>query len=136
MMRRKDGRLVVQRSTINGKGCFATVRLPARIKFGEFSGERISAREAGRRVARGGKISICEIDKRWSIDASRSGSPTACINHSCAPNSFSRVAHGRILFYALRSTVPGEEITLDYTPSQHPGRRCTCGSPQCHSVMR
>lgn len=117
-------------------GCFSHVRLPARKKFGEFVGEKINAREARDRVARGGKISICEIDHRWSVDASRSGSPTAFINHSCAPNSFVRVAQGRIWFHALRVIEAGEEVTLDYTPSQHPGRRCTCGSPRCRGVMR
>ncbi|MGI8891667.1 MAG: SET domain-containing protein [Chthoniobacterales bacterium] len=131
-----EGRICVRRSPINGKGCFALVLLAARKSFGEFIGEKISAREAGRRVARGGKISICDLDDRWSIDASRSGKPTAFINHSCAPNSFMRVAQGKILFYALRDIPGGEEITLDYTPSQHPGRPCTCRAPGCHGVMR
>ena len=127
--------LIILRSPINGRGCFAAVPLPARKKIGEFVGERISVREAQSRVARGGKISICEIDKRWSIDASRTGNPTAFINHSCKPNSFVRIASGRIYFFALRSIASGEEITLDYTPSQHPGRRCTCASPQCRKVI-
>ena len=134
--RRETEALMIQRSPINGLGCFARKRLPSRKKIGEFVGEKISAREARSRVARGGKISICEIDQRWSIDASRSGNPTAFINHSCVPNSFARIAFGRIYFFALRSIVPGEEITLDYTPSQHPGRRCMCGLPQCRGVMR
>lgn len=72
--------LTIRRSSIDGMGCFSHVQLPARKKFGEFVGEKISAREARDRVARGGKISICEIDHRWSVDASRSGSPTAFIN--------------------------------------------------------
>lgn len=131
----KDGHLIVRRSSIHGRGCFSRIRLPARKKFGEFIGEKISAAEAGRRVARGGSISICEIDDRWSIDAERSGKPTAFINHSCRPNSYSRVAHGRIFFYALRAIDPGEEITLDYTPAQQPGLRCACGSPRCRGVM-
>jgi hypothetical protein len=88
------------------------------------SSERRSARgEARLRVARGGEISSCEIDQRCSIDASRSGNLTALINHSCMPNSFTRIAGGRIYFFALRTIVPVEEITLDCTPSQHPRRR-------------
>ena len=129
------GKLVTGKSRINGKGCFAAARLPARRKIGELLGERISNREAARRVAQGGKIHICEIDDRWSIDASRGGNATAFINHSCAPNCFSRVTHGRMLFFALRTIEPGEEITLDYTPSQHPGRPCKCGAPNCRRVM-
>lgn len=99
------------------------------------TGERISNREAARRVAKGGKVHICQLDERWSIDASRGGNPTSFINHSCAPNYFSRIIAGRMLFFALREIASGEKITLDYTPSQHPGRRCTCGAATCRGVM-
>lgn len=127
--------LVVKQSGINGKGCFAALPLVARKKIGELVGERISNREAQRRVAKGGKVRICELDDKWSIDASRGGNATAYINHSCAPNCFSRVTRGHMLFYALRDIAAGEELTLDYTPSQHPGRPCTCGAPNCRGVM-
>ena len=130
-----NDRLTIRSSAIDGVGCFSRVRLPARKKFGEFVGERISAREAHARVKRGGRISICEIDHRWSIDASASGSPTSFINHSCTPNAYARIAQGRIWFYALRAIAAGEEITLDYRPSQHPERRCTCGTARCRGVM-
>ena len=127
--------LVVKTSGINGKGCFAAVRFGSRRKVGELLGEKISNREAARRVAKGGKVRICELDEHWSIDASRGGNATAYINHSCAPNCFSRVSRGHMLFFALRDIHPGEELTLDYTPSQHPGRRCTCGAANCRGVM-
>jgi uncharacterized protein len=133
--KREIQHLMIRQSPINGLGCFAAVPIAPRRKIGEFLGEKITAREARTRVARGGKISICEVDHRWSIDASRSGNPTAFINHSCNPNGFTRIVSGRIYFFALRSIVRGEEITLDYTPSLHPGRRCTCGSPQCRGVI-
>ena len=128
-------KLVTGKSRINGRGCFAAVALPARKKIGELLGERIPRREAQRRVAKGGKVRICDVDEKWSIDASRGGDATAYINHSCAPNCFSRVIRGHMLFFALRDITPGEEITLDYTPSQHPGRPCTCGAPNCRRVM-
>ena len=127
--------LVVRKSGINGKGCFAALPLPARRKIGELAGERISQREAQRRVAKGGKVRICDLDEKWSIDASRGGNATAYINHSCAPNAFSRVVRGHMLFFALRDIAAGEEITLDYTPSQHPGRPCRCGASDCRGVM-
>ncbi|MDQ2659247.1 MAG: SET domain-containing protein-lysine N-methyltransferase [Verrucomicrobiota bacterium] len=129
-------KLVAGKSGINGRGCFAAIALPARKKVGELLGERISNREAARRVARGGKVRISQLDDRWSIDASRGGDATALINHSCAPNCFSRTTRGHLLFFALRKIITGEEITLDYTPSQHPGRRCTCGAPSCRGVMQ
>lgn len=128
--------LIAKKSGINGKGCFAAAPLRARKKIGELLGERISNREAARRVAKGGKVRICELDDKWSIDASRGGDATAFINHSCEPNCFSRVLHGHMIFFALRDIDAGEEITLDYTPSQHPGRRCTCGAAKCRGVMQ
>ena len=128
-------KLIAGKSPINGRGCYAAVRLARGKKIGELLGERITNAEAARRVAKGGKIRICELDDRWSIDASRGGDATAFINHSCEPNCFSRVTRGHMLFFALRDIEPGEEITLDYTPSQHPGRRCTCGAPNCRGVM-
>ena len=134
---RKTARaLVAGKSGINGKGCFAAVDFGLRRKVGELIGEKISNREAARRVAKGGKVRICELDEHWSIDASRGGDATAYINHSCAPNCFSRVTRGHMLFFALRAIRAGEEITLDYTPSQHPGRRCTCGAATCRGVMQ
>lgn len=128
--------LAIKNSGINGKGCFAVVKLSPRRKIGEFTGERISNREAARRVARGGRVMICEVDDGWSIDASRGGNETAFINHSCAPNCFSRGTRGRLLFFALREIRAGEELTLDYSPSQHPGLPCTCGADNCRGVVR
>ncbi len=129
-------KLIAKKSGINGKGCFALAKLPARKKIGEFVGEKIRNREAARRVARGGQVRICQLDDDWSIDASRGGDATAFINHSCGPNCFSRVLHRRLLFFALRDIAAGEEITLDYTPSQHPGRPCTCGADNCRGIMQ
>lgn len=132
---KETSRLIAKKSGINGKGCFAAIPFAVRRKIGELAGEKISNREAARRVAKGGKVRICQLDDRWSIDASRSANPTKFINHSCAPNCFSRVQHGHMLFFALRDIAAGEELTLDYTPSQHPGRRCTCGAENCRGVM-
>ncbi len=128
--------LVAKKSRINGRGCFAAVPFGRLRKVGELKGERISNREAARRVARGGMVRICQLDDAWSVDASRGGDATAYINHSCAPNCFSRVTRGRFLFLARRDIAAGEEITLDYTPSQHPGLPCTCGAARCREVMR
>ena len=68
-----NAKLMAKKSGINGKGCFASVPFQVRRKIGELVGERFSNREAARRVARGGKVRICELDEKWSIDASRGG---------------------------------------------------------------
>ncbi len=132
----RPARLVEKKSRIDGRGCFAAIPFGRLRKVGELKGEKISNREAARRVARGGKVRICQLDDDWSVDASQGGDATAFINHSCAPNCFSRVTRGHFLILALRDIAAGEEITLDYTPSQHPGLPCTCGAPNCDGVMR
>ena len=55
--------LLAKKSGINGKGCFAAVPLPARKKIGELAGKKINNREAARRVAKGGKVRICQVDE-------------------------------------------------------------------------
>src|SRR5712692_11774920 len=76
--------LAIQKSPINGRGCFATSYFPRRRKIAEYTGERIPDREAQRRAHRA-KLRICDIDGRWSLDGSRGGNGTHYINHSCEP---------------------------------------------------
>lgn len=89
--------LSIQKSTINGKGCFATVYFPHRRKIAEYTGERIPDLEAQRRAHRA-KLRICDVDGAWSIDGSRGGNGTHYINHSCEPNAYVRTIHGHVVF--------------------------------------
>jgi len=93
--------LAIQKSHINGRGCFATVFFPHRRKIAEYTGERIPDAEAQRR-ARRAKLRICDVDGVWSIDGSRGGNGTHYINHSCEPNAYVRTIYGHIVFFALR----------------------------------
>lgn len=124
-------KLRVGRSTITGRGLFAGCVIPARAKIGEFEGEVITVREARRR-ARGRKVvAIVELDRK-AIDATDTGRGFRYINHSCAPNTFTRLTANRAEFYALRRIRPGEELTVDYGLSHHDGRlACRCGAPGC-----
>ena len=63
-VKREIQQLLIRDSPINGLGCFAAVPIAPHKKIGEFLGEKITAREARARVARGGKISICEANHR------------------------------------------------------------------------
>ena len=129
-----DG-LAIGKSLINGKGCFATRHFPRGRKIAEYTGERISGREAKRRAHRA-KLRICDIDGRWSIDGSRGGNGTHYINHSCEPNSFMKILYGHIQFYALRDISPGEEITIDYESTLHSdSKRCYCGAKTCRGTI-
>ncbi|MGB8508570.1 MAG: SET domain-containing protein-lysine N-methyltransferase [Pyrinomonadaceae bacterium] len=126
----------VRPSRIDGKGCFATMEFKKRRKIAELTGERVSRVEAARRMRGRRRLHICAIDSYWGIDASRGGNGTQYINHSCAPNCFVRIMHGRIIFFALRDIEPGEEITLDYVESYHPDTKgCRCGAPLCRGTI-
>ena len=128
--------LVVGKSTIEGKGLFTDSAITARAKIGEFTGERISVREARRRAKKRKHIAIVEIDEKVAIDGSVRGGPFQYINHSCTPNAYIRIAYGRIEFYARRAIAAGEELTVDYEISHHDGRlRCRCRSAGCRDYI-
>lgn len=123
-------------SYIQGQGLFAEQPLLARRKLGEFTGEKISVREARRRAKNTTRIVIVEISETEAIDASNSSCPFQFVNHSCNPNVFIRVAHRRVEFYARRNIRPGEELTCDYGDSHHEGQLpCRCGSHNCRKFI-
>ena len=128
--------LEIKKSSINGKGCFATLLFPRGRKIAEYTGERITTVEAERRARRRRVLRICAIDSRWSLDGSRGGNGTHYINHSCRPNCYMKILYGHIQFYALRDILPGEEITIDYQYTLHPdSKRCYCGAESCRGTI-
>src|SRR6266403_4325535 len=127
--------LSIQKSRINGRGCFATVHFARRRKIAEYTGERIPDSEAQRRAHRA-KLRICDVDGVWSIDGSRGGNGTHYINHSCEPNAYMQILYRHILFIALRDIQPGEEITIDYETTLHSNKKkCTCRAPSCRGTI-
>jgi SET domain-containing protein len=92
--------LLIKKSSINGKGLFTDSAVRAKTKLGEFTGERVSTREARRRAEGRKRIAIVEIDETDAIDGSAGGGPFQFINHSCEPNVFIRIAYGGVEFYA------------------------------------
>jgi SET domain-containing protein len=124
-------KLRVGPSSICGRGLFAGSIIPARAKIGEFEGEVISIREARRRAAGRKVVAIVELQD-LAIDATATGRGFRYINHSCAPNTFTRLTDRRAEFYALRAIRPGEELTVDYGDSHHDGKlACKCGADRC-----
>lgn len=123
--------LRVARSGITGRGLFAGTDIPARAKIGEFEGEVIAIAEARRRASGKRIVAIIELEGR-AIDASVTRRGFRYINHSCAPNTFTRLTRERAEFYALRRIRAGEELTVDYGESHHDGKlRCRCGAKRC-----
>lgn len=128
--------LSVERSPINGRGCFAKVHFRKGGKIAEYTGERITQREANRRSKRRRKLRICAINASWSLDGSRGGNGSHYINHSCAPNSYVKSIYGHLIFFALRDINPGDEITLDYVASYHSdSKACACKAPACRGTI-
>jgi SET domain-containing protein len=126
----------VRASQIDGRGCFATVRFKKGRKIAELVGERVSRVEAARRMRGKRRLHICGINSYWGIDSSRGGNGSQFVNHSCQPNSFLRIIHEHIIFFALRDIEAGEEITLDYINSYHPDDyRCRCHAPGCRGTV-
>lgn len=124
-------KLRVGSSRITGRGLFAGCTIPARAKIGEFEGEIITIREARRRAKGRKVVAIVELEGR-AIDATDTGRGFRFINHSCAPNTFTRLTADRAEFYALRRIRRGEELTVDYGRSHHDGQlACRCGASAC-----
>lgn len=122
----------VSKSTIQGKGLFTDAPIRARQKLGEFTGERISTREAAKRARGARRIAIVDVSARTAIDGSVRGGPFQFLNHSCDANVFIRIAYGRVEFYARRNIQAGEELTCDYGLSYHEGElACRCGASKC-----
>jgi SET domain-containing protein len=128
--------LTIQKSTINGKGCFASKRFARGKKIAEYTGERITDIEATKRSRKRRYLRICDIDGHFSLDGSYGGNGTHYINHSCQPNAYMKNLHGHILFFALRDIQPGDEITVDYEQTLLPdSKRCRCGAESCRGTI-
>lgn len=93
-----------------GHGLFATASLGRGDFILEYTGRRIPTRQADALASR----YLFEIDRRWTIDGSSRSNIARYINHSCTPNCEGDIRDGRILIYAARDIVKGEEFTIDY----------------------
>jgi SET domain-containing protein len=131
--------LHIRRSRVDRFGVFAGEMIPAGKRVIQYTGEKISDREALRRAIRqfsAGKAKRTysfHLKRGWKMDGSVGGSGAEFINHSCDPNLTVRRMRGRIFLYSFRRIKAGEELTLDY------GFRCSCpcncGSRHCRGTM-
>ena len=93
-----------------GLGLFTRAAIPARSFVAEYTGKRISTKEADTLPTR----YLFEIDSKWTIDGSPRSNIARYINHSCAPNCEADIKGGRIMILAVRDIEAGEELTFDY----------------------
>lgn len=124
------------RSRIEGTGAFALVPFKPREKLGEIDGQLITVREARLRARQSQRLHLVELDDRQALDCSAGISPLKYVNHSCEPNTFMRIAYGRVEFYARRAIEVGEELTAHYGETHHEGTLpCLCGAVRCQRFI-
>jgi len=137
----------VRRSTVDGKGVFATKAIRKGARIIEYLGERISHDESDRRFATkaddDNHTFLFTVDDAIVIDAGTKGNAARYINHSCDPNCESVVEDSRVFIDAIRSIREGEELAYDYNilraPEDPPDVdvifACRCGSALCRGSM-
>jgi SET domain-containing protein len=99
--------------SVTGLGMFATKPIKRRTYIATYRGPLLTTEEAALREKRGSRY-MFEINRRWTIDGTPRWNIGRYLNHSCAPNAQPVLRKGRIVFIALRSIAPGEEITYHY----------------------
>jgi SET domain-containing protein len=137
----------VRKSTIQGRGVFATRRIRAGQRIIEYAGERITSEEGDRRYVESGMrrhhTFLFTLDESTVIDGGRRGNISKYINHSCDPNAEAVIEDGRIYIYAKRNIQPGAEILYDYQYERYPEHTeederfyaCLCGSAKCRGTI-
>jgi uncharacterized protein len=128
--------VLIGKSKIHGKGVYANVAIPRRRKIGSLAGEIISKRAARKKAGSNESISVVELWNGRALDASNINNELRYVNHSCQPNTFMRTLGNHVEFYALRTIRPNEELTCNYGPTHHDGKRkCNCGAPGCKGFI-
>jgi uncharacterized protein len=150
----KNGReplYLVRTSGIHGRGVFALRRIRKGTRILEYTGERISNKEADRRYdddkMKRHHTFLFTLDSKTCIDGSirTGGGDASFINHSCDPNCEAVITGRKIFIHALHTIEPGTELAYDYQ-YERTGENdaklekfyiCKCGAPNCRgSIMK
>lgn len=136
--------LKILRSRIHEWGVFTTIPINENEMIIEYVGEIIRQKVADIREKYYEAMNIgCymfRIDDNFIIDATRKGNKARFINHSCDPNSATKIIEingvKKIIIYAIRKISQGEEITYDYKfPYEEKKIKCNCGASNCRGTM-
>ena len=150
----KNGReplYVVRNSRIHGRGVFAARRIRKGTRIVEYTGERISNKEADRRYddtkMKRHHTFLFTLDSKTVVDGAMKtgGGDASFINHSCEPNCEAVITDKKIYIHALQTIEPGTELAYDYQ-YERTGKNdaqleefyiCKCGAPNCRgSIMK
>ncbi|MDQ6886727.1 MAG: SET domain-containing protein-lysine N-methyltransferase [Gemmatimonadota bacterium] len=137
----------MRRSPIQGRGVFATRRIPKGTRLIEYTGRRITPDQADDRydddLMEHAHTFLFTVDDETVVDARFGGNAARWINHSCAPNCEAVIEDGRIFIETLRDIPRGAELLYDYQ-LQRSGRfqrawleryACRCGARRCRGII-
>jgi len=129
----------VKKTKLKGRGLFAAEKIEVGTVIGDYLGEIIDDKELNKRD---GLYAYWRSEKEsiWPIPGSIG---IHLLNHSCMPNCAVHPYKGHMLYYAIRTIFPGEELTVQYflsPPDQDeeenfPPQVCYCGTPLCRATM-
>lgn len=126
-----------RRSRIQGWGVFATEPIAKNRRIIHYAGEKIRNNESLARESRyleKGHIWCFKLNRLYVRDAAVGGNVARYINHSCAPNCYTRVIADTIWIIAARSIRAGEELTYDYSTDGVGSIACRC-RPGCETQL-
>jgi SET domain-containing protein len=137
----------VRSSKIQGRGVFASRLIRKGEQIGEYTGERITEKEADRRYPfdddERHHTFLFRLDDGKIIDAVYGGNAVKYINHSCDPNCEAMEEDGRIFITAIKDIPKGKELAYDYnfileerhSPKAKAQYPCYCGSRKCRGTI-
>jgi SET domain-containing protein len=138
----------VRRSSIHGRGVFATETIPRGERIIEYKGQRVTWDDAMKRPDSDPEdpahTFLFELADGRVIDARVRGNAARWINHSCAPNCVTfEDERGRVFIEARRAIKPGEELSYDYklivdgrmSKKERESYACRCGKRSCRGTL-
>jgi uncharacterized protein len=128
--------LMIRSSSIHAAGCYTTSRIPKGAKVVEYTGPRVSKRQADK-LYKDSKITYLFGLGDGSKVINGHGM-AMYINHSCDPNCETDELRGRVWITSLRAIEPGEELTYDYNlydGEDSDTAVCYCGAAACRKTM-
>lgn len=144
-----ENRLTTKRSHIHGWGLFTKCDVPKHSMIIEYMGETVrqavaDKRERAYEMSGLGSCYMFRLDPNRIVDATMIGCMARFMNHCCQPNAYAKIItveaeklmEKKIVVFASRDILAGEEITYDYKfPVEDGSLKCTCGAPNCIGRM-
>eukprot|EP00041_Stephanoeca_diplocostata_P018202 m.379390 g.379390 ORF g.379390 m.379390 type:complete len:687 (-) comp20953_c0_seq1:513-2573(-) len=129
-----------------GRGLRVKTSVSSDAFIGEYVGEVINAAEFTRRYkvhmeTEKAHFYFMNLDADHIIDASKHGSITRFVNHSCDPNckleKWLVDGYQRLGFYAMKDMQAGDEVTIDYQYQRisDVSQPCYCESSNCRGQL-